>query len=141
MIDIIEYLKGLAERTGETLLNSADEKHLLEFKTSSKDVVTDVDKRIQDELIDTIKNQFSSAAFFAEENIFYSDLMADELFVIDPIDGTSNFIKKADYSAVSIAFYQKGNPVAGVVYNPFSNEMFTAKTGEGAFLKTILKFL
>lgn len=56
------------------------------------------------------------------------------LWVIDPIDGTNNFINGLPYFAVSVALMQAGRPVLGVVYNPVSDEMFYAQLGHGAFV-------
>jgi len=56
------------------------------------------------------------------------------LWVLDPVDGTSNFANGLPYFAVSVAFYQAGRPVMGVVYAPEANELFWAEAGKGAFL-------
>jgi myo-inositol-1(or 4)-monophosphatase len=56
------------------------------------------------------------------------------LWVIDPIDGTSNFIRDIGISAISVGLVKKGEPYLGVVYQPYRDEMFYAKTGEGAYL-------
>ena len=56
------------------------------------------------------------------------------LWILDPVDGTSNFANGLPYFAVSVAFYQAGRPVMGVVYAPEANELFWAEAGKGAFL-------
>ena len=56
------------------------------------------------------------------------------LWVLDPVDGTSNFANGLPYFAVSVAFYQNGRPVMGAVYAPEANELFWAEAGKGAFL-------
>ena len=58
----------------------------------------------------------------------------DGLWCIDPIDGTSNFVRGLPYFAVSVALIREGKSVLGVVYNPVANEMFAAEQGKGAFL-------
>lgn len=58
----------------------------------------------------------------------------DTLWVIDPIDGTTNFINGIPYFAISVALVKQGRPVLGVIYNPVSDELFHAELGKGAFL-------
>ena len=60
--------------------------------------------------------------------------MAEELFIIDPIDGTMNFVHHLNHSAISVAYTCRGVLEAAAVYNPYVDEMFTAVRGEGAFL-------
>ncbi len=59
---------------------------------------------------------------------------ADELWCVDPIDGTSNFVNGIPFFAVSVALMEKGKSVLGVIYNPVSGEMFSAEKGRGAWL-------
>ena len=56
------------------------------------------------------------------------------LFVVDPIDGTTNFIKGYHASTISVGLLKDGEPVLGVVYNPYRDEMYTAEKGKGAYL-------
>ena len=74
------------------------------------------------------------ARFFCEENDRHDDLMAEHLFIIDPIDGTMNFVHHLNHSAISVAYTCRGVLEAGAVYNPYVDEMFSAVKGEGAFL-------
>ena len=64
-------------------------------------------------------------------------MQVDHLWVIDPIDGTNNFRRQRNYSGVSIGYVEKGELVAGVIYNPFRNETFTAEKGKGAYLNGV----
>lgn len=58
----------------------------------------------------------------------------DQLWVIDPIDGTTNFVHGLPYFAISVALVRAGRPLLGVVYNPVADECFTAELGQGAYL-------
>ena len=58
----------------------------------------------------------------------------DHRWIIDPIDGTTNFMHAVPFFAISVALERKGELVAGVTYNPVTDEMFTAEKGQGAFL-------
>ena len=58
----------------------------------------------------------------------------DGLWVVDPIDGTTNFVNGFPYFAISVAFIHHGKPILGVIYNPIGDECFTAEQGKGAFI-------
>ena len=102
-------------------------------KTSRRDIVTSLDLIIQKRIITALSDSFPEASFFAEEKKYETDLNGDLVFVIDPIDGTLNYARGMHYSCVSVACLHNGAPVVGVVYNPYSNEMFSAIRGKGAF--------
>ncbi len=97
------------------------------------DYVTDVDLMCQDKIKTIIKSTYPEHKFLAEEdgNVFTEE---DDMWIIDPIDGTTNFIHGLKHSAVSIAFYSDNEVKAGVIYDPYINELFTSVKGKGAFL-------
>ena len=107
---------------------------LAECKSSRRDVVTAYDRRVQELLIERLSAACPGARFFCEENDRHDDLRADTLFIIDPIDGTMNFVRGMNHSCVSVACHRSGVPAAAAVYNPYVDEMFTALRGGGAFL-------
>lgn len=112
----------------------------LRDKVSSKggddaNMVTVYDVEIQNFLIEKIKQIIPSAVFFAEEQDNDKDVTkAEYCFVIDPIDGTTNFVHGYLHSCISVAMLCFGKPVFGAVYNPYMDEMFYAVRGEGAYL-------
>ena len=130
----IEQLKEIALKAGKMMTEVDFSKLHVDEKTSFRDVVTNLDKEIQRFCIEQIKQVVPGAKFFAEEEGMQDDLNSADLFVIDPIDGTTNFIHKYNYSAVSIAWLKGGKSYMGIVYNPFVNEFYFAKSGEGAYL-------
>ncbi len=107
---------------------------LAESKTDRRNVVTEYDRRVQALLMERLSAAVPGARFFCEESDRNDDLGAEHLFIIDPIDGTMNFVHHFNHSAVSVAYTHFGVLEAGAVYNPYVDEMFSAVRGEGAFL-------
>ncbi|MCR5088958.1 MAG: inositol monophosphatase [Oscillospiraceae bacterium] len=122
-----------AEREAAKLILQAHD-ILAECKTGKRDVVTEYDRRVQDSLISQLQTAFPDAVFFAEEKDTQGSLSAPRLFIIDPIDGTMNFVHGFHHSCISIAYAEYGVTRAAAIYNPYMDEMFTAVSGEGAFL-------
>ncbi len=107
---------------------------LAECKSGHRDVVTEYDRRVQALLVERLGAVCPGARFFCEENDRHDDLHAPEVFVIDPIDGTMNFVRGFGHSCISAAYLRGGVPTAAAIYNPYLDEMFTALSGGGAFL-------
>jgi myo-inositol-1(or 4)-monophosphatase len=97
------------------------------------DLVTEVDRRSEDILVKGLQQSFPDHDFLAEENI-YPDRRASHKWIIDPLDGTTNFAHGFPWFAVSIALEVEGEVVLGVVYHTMMDELFTAIKAEGAFV-------
>ena len=106
---------------------------LAETKTGHRDVVTEYDRRVQELLMDRLSAAVPGAVFFCEENEQQGDLKAEHVFIIDPIDGTMNFVRGFHHSAISVAYMRSGVIQAASVYNPYAEECFSALAGEGAW--------
>ena len=106
---------------------------LAETKTGHRDVVTEYDRRVQELLTARLSAAVPGAVFFCEENEQQGDLKAEHVFIIDPIDGTMNFVRGFHHSAISVAYMQAGVLRAASVYNPYAEECFSALAGEGAW--------
>ena len=106
---------------------------LAETKTGHRDVVTEYDRRVQELLMDRLSAAVPGAVFFCEENEQQGDLKAEHVFIIDPIDGTMNFVRGFHHSAISVAYMRSGVLRAASVYNPYAEECFSALAGEGAW--------
>jgi myo-inositol-1(or 4)-monophosphatase len=80
-----------------------------------------------------LREEYPNSKICSEE---VGDITGEEelLWIIDPIDGTHNFIHKLPFYAISIGLYKKGEPFAGLIYLPKSDDCFYAQIGEGAFL-------
>ena len=122
-----------AEREAAALMLGAREV-LAENKSSRRDVVTAYDREVQALLMQRLRERVADARFFCEEQERQDELQAERLFIIDPIDGTMNFVHGFHHSCLSVACASGGEVRAAAVYNPYVDEMFTAVRGEGAFL-------
>jgi len=122
-----------AEREAAALMLEAHDV-LAENKTDRRDVVTEYDRRVQERLIALLGAGVPGAHFFCEENERHDDLGAEQVFIIDPIDGTMNFVHGFHHSCISAAYMKKGELRAAAIYNPYVKELFTAVKGEGACL-------
>lgn len=96
------------------------------------DYVTQVDLKISGFLKEKLSEIAPDIGFMSEEE--ENTLLAEKRWILDPIDGTTNLIYGYNMSSVSLALYDKEKIVLGVVYNPFSDECYTAELGQGAFL-------
>lgn len=99
---------------------------------SKNDFVTELDGVSEKRILSTIKKHFPEDRIQAEESGVTPG--HERLWIIDPLDGTSNYIHEIPLFAVSIGILEKGKLTAGVIFDPLHREMFTAKRGEGAFL-------
>lgn len=95
------------------------------------DFVTAVDISISNHLKIALNNMYPDISFFSEEE---NGRLEDPCWILDPIDGTTNLVYGYNMSSVSLALYSNCNIVFGIVYNPFTEEYFTAEKGNGAYL-------
>ena len=102
-------------------------------KKGAIDLVTEADIASEQCIIETIRATYPDHTIMAEESGM-DDGQPDCLWIIDPLDGTTNFAHQVAVYAISIAFALDGAPVVGVVLNPVTGELFTATTGSGARL-------
>ena len=102
-------------------------------KKSSKDLVTETDRRVEDYIIGRILDEFTSHDIFGEET-GTTDKGSSYTWIIDPIDGTTSFVHGQPFFSVSIALYKNKQPLAGAIYAPVLDELFTAEAGAGSFL-------
>jgi myo-inositol-1(or 4)-monophosphatase len=100
------------------------------------DFVTDVDQAAEQAIIEVLQKAYPSHAFLGEESGTTGNVNDESEFVwvIDPLDGTTNFMHGFPQYSVSIALQQRGVITLGVVYDPVRNELFTAEKGAGAYL-------
>lgn len=101
---------------------------------SANDFVTEVDHKAEQAIIETIRKAFPDHAILAEESGETAGSNDEYLWIIDPLDGTTNFIHGFPQFAVSIALQVRGRLEHAVIYNPVSEELFTASRGGGATL-------
>ncbi|CAN0004548.1 unnamed protein product [Discosporangium mesarthrocarpum] len=150
-MEVLATAVRAANEAGELIRrkNGAD---VLETKVNTKDLLTEVDSECQRQIESVLSNAFPDHVLLGEEDVPPGSAAASEalglalreggiagkksdwLWIVDPIDGTTNFVHGMPLSAVSIGVSYRGNLVVGCIYDPFRDELFTATRGGGAFL-------
>ena len=102
-------------------------------KSDWKNLVTTCDTATQDYLVENLKKVFPQATYLCEEEDM-ADVSGEYVFIIDPIDGTSNFIHGMNLSCIAVALAKNKEIQWGIVYNPYTEECFEGVKGQGAFL-------
>ncbi len=105
----------------------------IEEKTGAENIVTSADLAVQKFLEKELLALLPDSDFYGEED-GKQNTGREYRWIVDPIDGTTNFARRLGDAAVSIALMQNGEIILGVVYNPFKDELFWAEKGKGAFL-------
>jgi myo-inositol-1(or 4)-monophosphatase len=100
------------------------------------DYVTEVDHAVERDLIQTLQQAYPQHGFLAEESGLSGNEASPYRWIIDPLDGTTNFIHGLPHYAVSLALTFNGEVTVACVYQPATNELFTAAKGEGAYLNS-----
>jgi myo-inositol-1(or 4)-monophosphatase len=101
---------------------------------SRANLVTEADEASQAAIVRYLSGRFPDHGFLGEENLSQRRSPQDAFWIIDPLDGTTNYVHGFPYYAVSIALYWEGKLQVGVIFDPTRDEMFSASAGGGAFL-------
>lgn len=122
-----------ARKSSELIAQAFDQVDLIEIESKQQnDFVTEIDKRSEQEIIYHLKKAYPDHAFLGEETGLTGEEDSEYLWVIDPLDGTTNFIHGIPHFAISIACLHQGTIEHGVVLDPIRREEFTASRGRGA---------
>jgi len=130
--EFLEAAKAAAREAGRLLRENVDKRGEIMFK-GAVDLVTHFDRKSQEMIFRRLSAAFPGHGFLAEEGLSLPGTSGCR-WIIDPIDGTTNFAHTFPIFCVSIALEQKGEVVVGVVYDPMRDELFEAVRGRGAFL-------
>ena len=103
-------------------------------KKGPKDFVTKTDKRAEKILIEELTKSKKNFSFITEETGLILNSDKDNFWIIDPIDGTTNFLHGIPHFAISIALKSKNEIICGIIFDPIKNEMFAAHKGSGSYL-------
>ncbi len=123
-----------ARAAGNIIVRNMDRIDRLAVATKrSNDFVCEVDRKAEAAIIDTLKQSYPDHGIFAEESGI-ADETAEYQWIIDPLDGTTNYLHGFPQFAVSIALKHNARLEAGVIYDPISQELFTAARGQGALM-------
>jgi len=105
-------------------------------KSSAVDLVTETDQKVEELLIKGLSAKFPDHKFIGEESAAGGqkvELTAAPTWIIDPIDGTTNFVHRLPFIGICVALYVDKQPRIGIVYNPILDELYSARSGQGAF--------
>lgn len=134
--ELLEEIKNIVSECGKIIVDADKDSLEIELKEGNNNIVTKYDKLVQNILKEKLINLIPGSIFIGEENDNYkNDFVADKYtFIVDPIDGTTNFSRQLNMSAISVALLKNDIPIIAVCYNPYVKEMYTAIKGCGAFL-------
>jgi myo-inositol-1(or 4)-monophosphatase len=129
-LDPLEFITALARDAGALLRERLDDPREVTEKRPH-DLVTDADRASEALIVRRIRTAFPNAAILGEESGAHAG-RGDERFIVDPLDGTTNYAHRYPAFCVSIAYERAGRVEAGAIYAPMLDELFAARRGNGA---------
>ena len=138
---MINKVIHIAKEAGEIIREGFGTNFSVEYKTNLSNFVTEIDKKSEAAIINFIKKEFPNHAVLAEESGEHKTSLASSqkgdgseyLWVIDPLDGTSNFAHGLPIFSVSIGVQKNGETICGVVYDVMRDEIYSSEKGSGSF--------
>jgi myo-inositol-1(or 4)-monophosphatase len=132
---LMNVMVGAALKAGKSLARDFGEVQNLQVSTKGPgNFVTQADKRAEEILFKELKHARPDYSFLMEESGAIEGSDSQHRFIVDPLDGTTNFLHGIPLFAISLALERQGQMVAAVIYNPAMDELYTAERGGGAFL-------
>ena len=132
---LLNVMTAAAQKAARRLTRDFGEVENLQVsKKGPADFVTIADKMAEETLVRELTKVRPDYGFVLEEGKDIQGKDSSNTWVIDPLDGTTNFLHGIPHFAISIGLMRDGEPFAGVIYNPITDEMFWAEKGQGAFL-------
>ena len=124
-----------AEKASKSLIRDFGEVEKLQVsKKGPYDFVTKTDKHVEKILIEELSKTKKNYSFISEETGYINNKDKDNVWIIDPIDGTTNFLHGIPHFAISIALKSKEKIISGLIFDPIKDEMFFAERNKGAYL-------
>ncbi len=131
---ILNVMIKACEKASKVIIRDFGEIENLQVKKKGpKDFVTKTDKRVEKILIEELEKSKKNYSFITEETGIINNSDKDNCWIIDPIDGTTNFLHGIPHFAISIALKNKNEIVSGLILDPIKNEMFYAEKNAGSF--------
>ena len=130
----VKQAEAIARQAGALLVTLFNPTGVPASYKEDHSLVTEADLASDQMISQALQENYSSAAILSEERLTELDINSGEVWVIDPLDGTTNFSLGLQYWGISIANLNGGIPDATAIYFPLLDEMYTASRGEGAFL-------
>lgn len=133
MAGMREFIIGLALRAGHLLIKDfRTQPGDMRFK-AKRELVTKLDVQVNDFIVKHIKDAYPNHAILSEERGAFDPKKSSQyMWVVDPLDGTVNYTMRNTFFATNLAVLKDGEPILGVVYAPFTRELFVAEKGKGA---------
>jgi myo-inositol-1(or 4)-monophosphatase len=132
VVDPLDFVSSVARRSGELLLERFGGPHTVTEK-HPRDIVTEADRASEAAVVAAVREHFPTAAILGEEGGVYA-APGNERFIVDPLDGTTNYAHGYPMFCVSLGYERDGVMEAGAIDAPFLGLHFTARRGGGAFL-------
>lgn len=134
--ECMDFCVEVTKRAGQVIREALQKDIAVMEKSSPVDLVTETDQRVEQLIISSIRDKYPMHSFIGEESVAAgapSLLTDDPTWIIDPVDGTTNFVHRFPFVAVSIGFTVKKVIEFGIVYSCIEDKMYTARRGKGAF--------
>lgn len=134
--ECMDHCIEVTKKAGKMIREALEKDIAVMQKSSPTDLVTETDQKVEQLIISSIKEKFPSHSFIGEESVAAgapSVLTDNPTWIIDPIDGTTNFVHRFPFVSVSIGFTVKKEIEFGIVYSCIEDKMYTARRGKGAF--------
>lgn len=133
--DTLRIMGEAADLAGKSLRAASRQKQILTIsEKSAGDFVSEADTQAEKLIFDHLRRHFPDYGWVGEESAARDSGQDGLRWIVDPLDGTTNFLKGLPHWAVSIALFQDEEPLAAIVYDPAKSEVFCAEKGKGAFL-------
>ena len=131
----INILEKVCSKASKVIIRDFGEIEKLQVsKKGPDDFVTKTDQKVEEIIIEELERARPGYNFLAEEGGTTKEKKSEFTWIIDPIDGTSNFMHGIPHFAISIGLEKSGEMIAGIIFDPIKNEMFYAEKGRGAYL-------
>uniref|UniRef100_A0A8C7YXL0 Inositol-1-monophosphatase n=1 Tax=Oryzias sinensis TaxID=183150 RepID=A0A8C7YXL0_9TELE len=134
--ECMDFCVEVTKRAGKVICEALQKDITVMQKSSPVDLVTETDQKVERLIISSIKEKYPTHSFIGEESVAAgapSVLTDNPTWIIDPIDGTTNFVHRFPFVSVSIGFTVKKEIEFGIVYSCVEDKMYTARKGKGAF--------
>uniref|UniRef100_A0A1A8L9N7 Inositol-1-monophosphatase n=1 Tax=Nothobranchius pienaari TaxID=704102 RepID=A0A1A8L9N7_9TELE len=134
--ECMEFCKELTKQAGKMICEALQKDIAVMQKSSPVDLVTETDQKVEQLIISSIKEKYPAHSFIGEESVAAgapSVLTDNPTWIIDPVDGTTNFVHRFPFVSVSVGFAVNKEIEFGIVYSCMEDKMYTARRGKGAF--------
>ncbi|WFD37389.1 inositol-phosphate phosphatase [Malassezia japonica] len=143
--EVLDFAIALSQRAGQAIVEGSETRFKnatgFDEKKNTADLVTETDQNTEKLVCESIKARFPDHQFIGEESWAageQAEVTDAPTWIIDPIDGTTNFVKGFPFVCISIGFVYQSEPVVGVIFAPFMGHLYAARKGSGAFMTSPL---